>query len=102
MPNQSAARRRGASFVLGATFLWSLAGLFARLIPHLDFGTVLFGQNASGADPTCEATVNGVTAPIGGFHSYHAIFLAGSSSASFAAVPSALYPDGASFSVQRR
>jgi len=48
MPNQSAARRRGALFVLGATFLWSLAGLFARLIPHLDFGTVLFGRAAFG------------------------------------------------------
>jgi hypothetical protein len=31
-----------AFLVLAATFLWSLAGLFARLIPHLDFGTVLF------------------------------------------------------------
>lgn len=65
-----------------------------------DFGTVLFGQNASGAAPTCEATQNGVTGPIGGFRNYHAIFLAGSSSGSYSAVPSALYPDAASFSVQ--
>jgi hypothetical protein len=66
-----------------------------------DFGTVLFGQNASGAAPTCEATLNGVAGPIGGFRSYHAMFLSGSTSGSFSAVPSALYPDGASFSVQR-
>jgi Peptidase A4 family len=67
-----------------------------------DFGTVLFGQNESGAAPTCEATLNGVTDPIGGFRSYHAIFLSGSTSGSFSAVPSALYPDGGSFSVQRQ
>ena len=48
MPEQVAARRRGLLFVLAATFLWSLAGLFARLIPHLDFGTVLFGRAAFG------------------------------------------------------
>jgi hypothetical protein len=38
--------------------------------------------------------------PIDGFRSYHAIFLRGSTSGSFAAVPSALYPNGGSFSVQ--
>ncbi len=48
MPEQAAARRRGLIFVLAATFMWSLAGLFARLIPHLDFGTVLFGRAAFG------------------------------------------------------
>jgi drug/metabolite transporter (DMT)-like permease len=42
MPGQAATRRRGLLLVLAATFLWSLAGLFARLVPHLDFGTVLF------------------------------------------------------------
>ncbi len=35
-------------FVLAATVLWSLAGLFARLVPHLDFGTVLFGRATFG------------------------------------------------------
>jgi hypothetical protein len=66
-----------------------------------DFGTVLFGQNASGPAPTCEATVNGVSGPIGGFHSYHAMFISGSSGG-FSAVPSALYPNGGSFAVQRQ
>ena len=44
----TAERRRGYAFVMGATVLWSLAGVFARLIPHLDFGTVLFGRAAFG------------------------------------------------------
>jgi len=48
LPSQAATRRRGLFFVLAATFLWSLAGLFARLIPHLDFGTVLFGRASFG------------------------------------------------------
>jgi len=42
LPNQAATRRRGLFLVLAATFLWSLAGLFVRLIPHIDYGTVLF------------------------------------------------------------
>ena len=48
MPSQAATRRRGLFLVLAATFLWSLAGLFARLIPHLDFGTVLFFRGLFG------------------------------------------------------
>ena len=48
MPGQGAQRRRGLIYVLVATVLWSLAGLFARLVPHLDFGTVLFGRASFG------------------------------------------------------
>ena len=48
MPSQAATRRRGILLVLAATFLWSLAGLFARLIPHIDFGTVLFFRGLFG------------------------------------------------------
>jgi drug/metabolite transporter (DMT)-like permease len=48
MPGQGALHRRGLVYVLVATVLWSLAGLFARLIPHLDFGTVLFGRASFG------------------------------------------------------
>ena len=44
MPSSAAARRRGYALVFVATIMWSLAGVFARLIPHLDFGTVLFGR----------------------------------------------------------
>jgi drug/metabolite transporter (DMT)-like permease len=36
------------AYVLAATVLWSLAGLFARLIPQLDFGTVLFYRSMFG------------------------------------------------------
>jgi hypothetical protein len=66
-----------------------------------DFGKVLFGQDETGIAPTCKATVRGKTSPIGGFSSNSAIFLAGLKKGSLWAVPSALYPDGASFSVQR-
>ncbi len=48
MPRMGSERRRGLAYVLVATVLWSLAGLFARLIPHLDFGTVLFGRASFG------------------------------------------------------
>jgi drug/metabolite transporter (DMT)-like permease len=48
LPIQAATRRRGLFLVLAATFLWSLAGVFVRLIPHLDFGTVLFFRGLFG------------------------------------------------------
>ncbi|HEY1944461.1 MAG TPA: EamA family transporter [Roseiarcus sp.] len=48
MPAQRAARRRGLLLVLGGTVLWSLAGYFARLIGHLDVGTVLFARAGFG------------------------------------------------------
>ena len=41
MPGEKSARRRGILLVLTATVLWSLAGLFARLLAHLDVWTVL-------------------------------------------------------------
>ncbi len=41
MPRERSARRRGVMLVLAATVLWSLAGLFARLLAHLDVWTVL-------------------------------------------------------------
>ena len=41
MPAEKSARRRGVLLVLAATVLWSLAGLFARLVAHLDVWTVL-------------------------------------------------------------
>ena len=43
-----ALHRRGVVFVLIATVMWSLAGLFARAVPHLDFGAVLFGRAGFG------------------------------------------------------
>ena len=38
------ARRRGLTFVLIATILWSSAGFFARLVDHLDVWTMLCGR----------------------------------------------------------
>jgi drug/metabolite transporter (DMT)-like permease len=48
MSDAAALRRRGFILVFVATFMWSLAGLFARLLPHLDIGTVLAGRAAFG------------------------------------------------------
>jgi drug/metabolite transporter (DMT)-like permease len=48
MAPRAALHRRGVVFVLIATVLWSLAGLFARAVPHLDFGAVLFGRAGFG------------------------------------------------------
>jgi drug/metabolite transporter (DMT)-like permease len=41
VPGEKSARRRGVLLVLGATVLWSMAGLFARLLGHLDIWTVM-------------------------------------------------------------
>jgi drug/metabolite transporter (DMT)-like permease len=41
VPGEKSARRRGVLLVLIATVLWSMAGLFARLLAHLDVWTVL-------------------------------------------------------------
>ena len=48
MSDATALRRRGFLLVFVATFLWSLAGLFARMVPELDIGAVLFGRAAIG------------------------------------------------------
>lgn len=41
MPAEKSARRRGVLLVLIATVMWSLAGVFARLVSHLDVWTVV-------------------------------------------------------------
>ena len=49
MPGEKSARRRGVLLVLFATVLWSLAGLFARLLGHLDLWTVMGWRALFGA-----------------------------------------------------
>ncbi len=49
MPDGKSARRRGVLLVLVATVLWSLAGLFARLLAHLDVWTVMGWRALLGA-----------------------------------------------------
>ena len=49
MPGEKSARRRGVLLVLFATVLWSLAGLFARLLAHLDVWTVMGWRALLGA-----------------------------------------------------
>ena len=49
MPGEKSARRRGVLLVLFATVLWSLAGLFARLLAHLDVWTVIGWRSLFGA-----------------------------------------------------
>jgi drug/metabolite transporter (DMT)-like permease len=48
MSSSPALHRRGVVLVLIATVMWSLAGLFARAVPHLDFGAILFGRAGFG------------------------------------------------------
>ena len=48
MTPPAALHRRGLLLVFIATVLWSLAGLFARAVPHLDFGAILFGRAGFG------------------------------------------------------
>jgi drug/metabolite transporter (DMT)-like permease len=49
VPGEKSARRRGALLVLIATVLWSLAGLFARLLADLDVWTVMGWRALLGA-----------------------------------------------------
>jgi len=49
VPGEKSARRRGVLLVLFATVLWSLAGLFARLLAHLDLWTVMGWRALLGA-----------------------------------------------------
>jgi len=49
VPGEKSARRRGILLVLAATVLWSMAGLFARLVSHLDIWTVLGWRALLGA-----------------------------------------------------
>ena len=49
MPGEKSARRRGVLLVLIATILWSMAGLFARLLAHLDIWTVMGWRALLGA-----------------------------------------------------
>ncbi|MDE3175702.1 MAG: DMT family transporter [Pseudomonadota bacterium] len=48
MSRAPALHRRGLLLVFLATVLWSLAGLFTRAVPHLDFGAILFGRAGFG------------------------------------------------------
>ncbi len=49
MPGERSARRRGVLLVFTATVLWSLAGLFAKLLGHLDLWTVMGWRALMGA-----------------------------------------------------
>ncbi len=49
MAGEKSARRRGVLLVLLATVLWSMAGLFARLVAHLDVWTVMGWRALLGA-----------------------------------------------------
>jgi drug/metabolite transporter (DMT)-like permease len=48
MAPPTALHRRGVLLVFLATVLWSLAGLFARAVPQLDFGAILFARAGFG------------------------------------------------------
>lgn len=48
MAPPTALHRKGVLLVFIATVLWSLAGVFARAVPHLDFGAILFARAGFG------------------------------------------------------
>jgi drug/metabolite transporter (DMT)-like permease len=48
MAPPTALHRRGVLLVFLATVLWSLAGVFARAVPQLDFGAILFARAGFG------------------------------------------------------
>lgn len=66
-----------------------------------NFGTVFFGGDYTGVADTCAATIGDRFASLGKFDIFrvHAIYMADSSGTTMA-IPSALPPDGSSFSVQ--
>src|ERR1700677_3373656 len=49
VPGETSARRRGVLLVLVATVMWSMAGLFAHLLAHLDVWTVMGWRALLGA-----------------------------------------------------
>ena len=49
MQGGSAARRRGLVLTSAATLIWSTAGIFTRLLNHLDVWTILAGRAGFGA-----------------------------------------------------
>src|SRR5271166_757553 len=53
VPGEKSARRRGVLLVLIATVLWSMAGLFARLLAHLDVWAVMGWRALLGAVSIC-------------------------------------------------
>lgn len=48
MSRPTALHRRGLVLVFIATVMWSLAGVFARAVAHLDFGAILFARAGFG------------------------------------------------------
>lgn len=72
------------------------------ILPLADFGSVSFGADASGVPSTCYATIGGVTAAIGSFGSNVQSITMVTSAGAVKASPSALSPDGTSFSVSWR
>jgi hypothetical protein len=64
-----------------------------------NFGTASFGQDNTNVIGSCEATVDGVTNPIGAFAKVHEIEMASHKGRTLAA-PSALTTDGTSFTVK--
>jgi hypothetical protein len=65
--------------------------------PLSDFGTVLFGDDATGIKGTCDATMDGHTGPIAEFPNIYQITMVSLTGAT-ESVPSALSSDGSSFS----
>ncbi len=86
------AKRSSAEWIAEAP--WGSGGV----LPLADFGTAVYGYDQTGVTATNDATVNGVTSPIGSFRTNVQTITMETSSGATKAAPSSLSTDGTSFS----
>ncbi len=94
----ASAERTSAEWITEAPSSCTRRG--CEVLPLADFGTVDFGEDYTGINGTCYATVSGTTAAIGSFGANVSEIIMVSSSGAEEAVPSGFSAaDGSSFSV---
>jgi hypothetical protein len=91
-PHEFKAKRSSAQCIAEAP---SVGGAIATLT---NFGSVWFGEDNTGVQGSCGATIDGTTAPLGTFAGINSITMVNTALTPIA-VPSALSSDGSSFTV---